>query len=308
MLVSFFRSIKLAFQNFARNFWLSLVTLTIIILSLISINILILLNIFTNTAINNVKEKIDISIYLKPNITDDQSYAIKSKIESFEQVEEVTYISAEQSLENFKKRHLTDDVLLESIEELDDNPLGITLIIKAKNTNNYSQILSKIEGKDFTEYSNWIADKDFNNYKLIIEKLNSASDKIRTVGYAASGILLLITLLIIFNSIRVAIYTHHEEIEIMRLVGATSKFISGPFFAESILYALISWLIVVIITYACLNLAQPYISSFIGVASDFSIVEYYKTNFFTIFGWQLILVVVLSIISASIAIRKYLRT
>ena len=163
MLVSLFRLLKIAFQSFYRNIWLSFATLTVIILSLISVNVLIILNIFTNASIDSVKEKIDISVYLKPNITEDQAYAVKTKIESLDKVEKVLYVSADQALINFKKRHLSDDVLMESIDELDNNPLGITFIIKAKNTNDYPSILLKIEGKEFTEYSNWIADKDFNN-------------------------------------------------------------------------------------------------------------------------------------------------
>jgi len=309
MLVSFFRLLKIAFQNFYRNFWLSFVTLTIIILSLISINILFILNIFTNTAINTVKDKIDISVYLKPNISEDQSFAIKTKIESLPKVKEVSHISADQALENFKKRHFNDDLLLESLDELDDNPLGITLVIKANKIEDYPSILEEIESKDFAEYANWIADKDFNNYKIIIEKLNNISQKIRTIGLIASAILLFITILIIFNTIRVAIYTHHEEIEIMRLVGATSHFISGPFLVESILFGFLSWLVTIIIIYPLLNLLQPYIFSFIGASTGgFDIVEYYNTNFIQIFGWQLILIILLSIISSSIAIRKYLRT
>lgn len=308
MLISFLRSIKLALQNFKRNIWLSLVTLTIVILSLVTINILVILNIFTDVAVKNVKEKIDISIYLKPAVNEDQAYAVKTKIESISQVKEVVYVSKDKALENFKKRHLSDDVLLESIEELEDNPLGITLIIKAADTSDYPKILTQIEGPEFSDYSNWIADKDFNNYRLIIEKLNSISEKIKTVGYIASGILLFITILIIFNSISVAIRNHHEEIEIMRLVGATSHFISGPFLAEAVIYAFFSWFIVIIITYSSLKLIQPYIIKFIGPITDFNIIEYYRANFFQTFGWQLILVTILSLISASIAIRKYLKT
>ena len=307
MLVSLFRLLKIAIQSFYRNIWLSFVTLTIIILSLISVNVLIILNIFTNTAIDNVKEKIDINVYLKPNVSEDQAYAVRTKIESINKVKEVSHISADQALINFKKRHLSDDVLMESIDELSENPLGITFIIKANSVEDYPQILSEIEGQEFSEYSNWIADKDFNDYKIIIQKLNGISQKIRVVGYIASSILLFITLLIIFNSIKITIYTHHEEIEIMRLVGATSNFIRGPFIVESILYALLSWVFVAIIVYSSLKIIQPRIASFIGVGTNFNIVQYYRDNFIQIFGWQLVFIIVLSIVSSAIAIRKYLK-
>ncbi len=308
MLISFFRLLKIAFQNFYRNIWLSLVTLTIIILALLSINILVILNIFTDFAIEQVKDKIDISIYLKSNVNEDQAYAIKSKIESIPEVKEIIYTTAEEALKNFKKRHENDLTLLESLDELENNPLGITFVVKAGDSNDYQKILAQIEGREFDEYSNWITDKDFNNYKIIIEKLNSIAGKIRAVGYIASGILLFITILIIFNSIRVAIYTHHEEIGIMRLVGAASSFIIGPFLAESIMYALISWLAVLIIIYSSLSIIQPYIASFIGATYGFNLTAYYKSHFFQIFAWQLLLIIAISIISSCIAIRKYLRS
>jgi len=277
-------------------------------LSLILINVLIILSIFTNTAINTVKEKVDISIYLKPNIVEDQAYAFKAKIESLPQTKEVEYVSPDLALKRFKERHQKNDTLIESLNELEENPLGITLVVRAKAIDDYPLILEKIEGKNFSEYSNWIADKDFNNYKIIIEKLNSTAKKINTVGLAASAIFLFITVLIIFNTIRVAIYTHKEEIEIMRLVGATSKFINGPFLVESVLYGLLSWAIVIIIMFPILNLFEPYLREFIGTSTgNFSITEYFNANFIKIFGLQLLLIVMLSIISSGIAVRKYLK-
>ncbi|MBU4332729.1 permease-like cell division protein FtsX [Patescibacteria group bacterium] len=309
MFISLFRLTKLTLQNFFRNIWLSIVTLTIVILALISINILITLNVLTNTAVETIKDKIDISLYFKPEVSGDQVYTVKAKIETFDKVANVDYISPDQALVEFRARHEDNPLLMASLDELDGNPLGATLVIKAKNLEDYASILAKIQGPEFGEYANFIQETNFNDYELVIGKLNKFSKKVQTVGIVVIGIFLLITILIIFNTIRIAIYTHQEEISIMRLVGATSWFIRGPFLMESALYGLFAWGITMTIIFPFLNFARPHLMIFLGTQASegFDIVVYFQENFLSIFGFQLVLIVLLSMISSNIAIRRYLR-
>lgn len=304
----FFRLLNITFKNFFRNIWLSIVTLSIVILSLLSINILITLNILTREAIKIVKDKVDISIYFKPEISEDQVYAFKSKVTALDAVKEAKYISSDEALEMFKIRHQNNSLLMDSLGELADNPLGAALVIKARDTDDYIDILADVEAQEFNEYANWIQEKNFNNYKLIIEKLNKITSRIHFIGAVVTALFLFITVLIIFNSIRVAIYTHREEIGIMRLVGATSWFVRGPFLIESVLYGLFAWLIATAIFYPLLKLIQPYLSQFLSAgANGFDIINYFNSRFLELFGWQLSFIILLSMISSSIAIRRYLK-
>lgn len=309
MLISFFRLIKLAIQNFCRNIWLSIVTVTIIVLALFAINVLVVLNVLTDVAIKSLGEKIDISLYFRPEVALDQVFTVKAKIETFANVKAVNCISPDEALNEFTRRHQDNKLLLDSLNELDGNPLGATLIIKAGKLADYQAILANIQGPDFQEYANFIQETDFNDYKAIITKLNNFASKVRTIGLAVIIIFLLITILITFNTIRVAIYTHREEISIMRLVGATSWFISGPFLAESALYGLLAWGVTMGLIFPLLNFVRPHVATFLELetAGGFDLIVYFQENFLSIFGFQLALIVLLAMISSSIAIRKYLR-
>lgn len=301
--VSLYRIFKFAGQGFWRNFWLSLATISIIILTFIAINFLITLNILIDTATNSIKDKIDVSIYFKNDISESQILEVKTYLNSLTQVKELSYISQTQVLENFRKKHQREQVIIESLEELEESPLGATLIVKAKEIRDYPTILQVL---DNSKYNDWILDKNFDDHKEYINRLNNISENIRKVGVLTISIFLLIAALIVFNTIRVAIYTHREEINIMKLVGAANWFIRGPFILEGIFYGLSATALGIAIMYPLLNLIQPYINNFF--LGEFDLINHFNQNFWQIFGLELLGICFLNMLSSSIALRKYLRS
>jgi len=295
--------LKLAKQNFFRNFWLSAATIIVMVLMLFSISFLTGLNILARETIATLKNKIDLSLYLNPNLTENRINDLKTSLENLPAVAEITFVPSEKALEQFKQKYQKNPLILKSLEELNKNPLGAVLIIKARQSTDYQNILDILNQE---EYKEMIQNKDFLDYEKLISVLNRLTKKIQLVGLAASAIFLLIAILIVFNTIRLAIYARQEEIKIMKLVGATSWFIRGPFLLESCLYAFSGWLINSIIFFFLVSVGQPHLNQFLGI--DFNLVNHFKENFLLYFGSQLLLAVLLCIISSWAASKKYLKT
>jgi len=297
------RIIKFACQDFKRNIWLSVITITILAMALFSVNFLIVFRLIADNVVTAVHEKIDVSIYFTPEATAGEVNNVKSSLNKLVEVKKVSYVSPEDALEKFKIEHANDPDILESLEQLDTNPLGASLIIKAKQLDDYPKILEEV---DKPEYQNLIQDKNFDDHRAIISRIDNITKKVETVGLIIIAIFILIAVVIVFNTIKIAIYTHRGEVEIKRLVGATNWFISSPFIVEGIFYSLIACALVIAIIYPLLIIIDPYLIKFFE-GLDFSVLSYFNQHFFAIFGLQLLAVIILNVISSSLAINKYVR-
>ncbi len=302
-LLSITRVIRFALQNFYRNIWLSLVTVTIIVLTLFSLTSLIVLNSGITQAMSSIKNKIDISIYLKNDTLEKDITPIKEKISNYNEVKEVTLISSNEALEKFKQKHVGDTLIQDALKELDKNPLGPTLTVKANDVNLYPTILERLQSE---KIENLVEEIDYDDHKLVIERLEIISQKIRKLGLVISIIFAIISLLVVFNTIRIGIYTHKEEIGIMKLVGAGNWFVRAPFLLEAILYALLGLVVFWILFFVAASFLQPFLSSFF-IDINFNLMNYLTSHFLYIFGFELIMMIILNIISSFIAIGKYLR-
>ena len=302
-LTSIYRILTFAWQSFWRNIWLSVVTITIIVLTFISVNFLIVVNVVTDAAIDIIKNKVDVSLYFRPDVVEPQVLEVETYLSSLAQVKEINYVSQQAALEKFRQQHRDDTTIIESLEELSENPIGATLQIRAKNIEDYPTIIEVVNN---SKYNDLILDKNFDDHNVYIAKIKNLSDNVGKIGFFLSGIFVFIALLIVFNTIRVAIYTHRQEIGVMKLVGATNWFIRSPFLVEAVFYGIIACIAAIIIVYPTLNLIQPHLNSFF-LTEEFNITAYFNQNFWQIFGLELLITVFLNIVSSTIAIRRYLR-
>jgi cell division transport system permease protein len=192
--------------------------------------------------------------------------------------------------------------VIDAVGELDRNPLLPTLIVSAKNANDYGKILAQI---DSSEYSSLIKDKNFEDHQNIIGRINAFSEKARLVGLIFAVFFAVISILLIFNAIRITIYTHREEIGIMRLVGATNSFIRLPFIVESVFYGLFSVVITSALCFIICWLSAPYLNVFFG--GYVPLIEYLRSGGVLVVGLELVGVVILTIISSGMAVARYLK-
>lgn len=300
--LSLIRTVKFSLQDTVRNIWLSLVTVTILMLALFSVNMLLTVKVISDAAIQSIKDKIDVNVYLSTDAKEEEILALKAKIESIKTVKEVSYISKADAMEAFRTKHKADPELMGALSELGKNPLSPTLVIKPKNSDQYDNLISSLNSISDPV----IESRNFDDHRKILGKIDSITNKVSKAGLILSAIFILITILLVYNSIRVAIYTHHREITIMRLVGASNWFVKMPFLVSSFTYTLVGVLSIIILFYPFLNLLQPYIDTFF-IDYNINIVKYFNSNFISIFGLQFAGLAVVNVIASLIAVSKYSR-
>ncbi|MBT5808162.1 ABC transporter permease [Candidatus Uhrbacteria bacterium] len=303
MFISSYRVTKFAAQNFWRNFWLSLITISMLVLTLLTVNILVFTNVITDRAIGFVEDRIEVSVYFHDYATDTSVTSAVEYLRSLSQVRDVETITADEAYDQFVTRHAGDEQILSSIEELDSNPFGPTLVVKAYAAEDFELI---IDALDNPQFSDQIREKDFSNYETLIERINDATDRIRAFGVVLSAIFLLIALLIVFNTVRISIFIHREEIGIMRLVGASNWFIKAPFLLEMMMLSFVAMGVTVGVMYPVVALIEPQFNIYFG-SESVGLVQYFAQNGLTIFGLEFLALVVITMISTSLAMRKYLK-
>jgi cell division transport system permease protein len=299
-LLSFFRVIKFSLQDIARNVWLSIITIIIITLALFSVNLLLAVKILTSATVGAVKEKVDIGLYLKSDAEESRILALKSDISNFDSVKQVDYISKQAAIESFREKHKNDPEILQALLELGKNPLSPSLIIKPKDINNYDDLIVSLNKIN----NDIIESRNFDDHKAILAKINSIADKANEAGLFISSLFVVITILVVYNAVRVAIYTHKREIGIMKLVGASTWFIRAPYLISAMIYALLGVVMIIIVIYPFLNLIQPYLATFFS-GFEVNLLDYYNSNFLMIFGLEFLAASLVNVIASLVAVGKY---
>lgn len=294
--------LKLALQNFFRNFLLSVTSIIIVLLMLLCISLIYGINIIGQQTLSSFKDRMDLGIYLKTNINENLVNELRSELENMPEVKELHYITPEQSLEQFKQRHKNDPLILKSLEELKENPLGATITLKFHDPSSYQKTLSVINR---SEYKDLIQNQDFYDYQKLINAFDRFNQKASYVGLSISGFFIFIAILVIFNTIKLGALSRKKEVKIMRLVGATAWFIRAPFLIESALYAVIAWGLNLAIILTLIFFAQPHIQEFLEL--DINLFLYLKTTGLGFLLALLLYALIVSIIGSSLAIKKYLK-
>ncbi|MBI3250393.1 MAG: ABC transporter permease [Candidatus Andersenbacteria bacterium] len=303
---SSWRILRNALQNFQRNIWLSLATTIIMTLTLIMTSFLYFLNVLGSEVLNTIEEKVDLSATFKDDIAEDQISIIAEDIRSRADVQEARVVTSEQALEDFRARHADDPFIEESLRELEKNPLPSTLFIIAADPRQYQTIASELETE---RYEPFIESVNFENSRTVIERLIAVMSGVRNIGLVTTVVLASLVIMIMFNTIRLAIYSFREEIDIMRLVGASNWFIRGPFIIEAVMVALLSVIVSTFVLYPVLETINPEVQRFFfsGQAEPFSIYSYALSHWTTVIGLEALLAVGLAVFSSLVAIRRYLR-
>lgn len=305
MFLSFIRAATFALRDFWRNFWLSAVTVIILVLTLLMLTVISTIKTVGDEAVTQVKEKVDVAVYFEPNVSEEKILSLKGELTADPRVKEVIYVSPDQALEEFRQQVSASDVISEAIAALDENPLGATLIIRAHDLEDYDQLLAVFERPENKQLLQQ-GDEDFRSNQEVVARLSTLTRNVSRIGYAVSALFVIIAILVIFNTIRIAIYTHREEIGIMKLVGATNAFVRAPFLIESVLYGILAAVITMAVFYPVFNATAPFLERFFA-GYELGIIDYFNSNFLVIFMMLLGFAIVLSVVSSTIAIKRYLR-
>jgi len=301
MFISLKRIIRSGWLSFARNKWLGIATIFIMTMAIFLVSSLFLLKGATNFLVTSLQEKIDISVYFKADSPEKDILALKTELEKNPEVKDVEYLSRDEVLNNFKEKHKSDDVIIQALEEIGDNPLLAVLNIKANQASQYEAITNFLESNPI--YQNLIDKINYRESKALIDRIFSISSGINLAGLVLSLILGFIAILVAFNAIRMAIYSMREDIAMMRLVGASNWFIRGPFIVQGAIAGgisvLISFSLVLIFVFAFSPNAE-------NILGGFNLLHYFVSNLGIIILIQILTGIGLGIVSSIIAIRRYL--
>ena len=299
------RIFKSGLINFWRNGIVSLSSVLVMVVALSMIGSTILLSAFLHSSLKQIQDKIDINVYFRTDTEEVDVLKFKQSIESLPEVLSVSYVSKEEALQEFKKRHENDELTLQALNELSDNPLRPVLNVKAKEPSQYENIAKFLDAQSpLGVGSGAVVEKvNYNDNKAVIDKLTKIIAGVQKLGLVATVILIIISILITFNTIRLAIYTAREEISVMRLVGADNRYIRGPFIIEGILYGVASAVVTVGMFYPITLWIKNNTASFYGGIDLF---QYYVANFWQILSIILVSGVALGAVASIFAVRRYL--
>lgn len=301
-MITLWRIIQAGFRNFLRNAWLSTAATAVMTITLILMTFSYISNSALSSTIKSVTDKIDVSMYLKDSVTPDQVKSLQNRFLSDPNVLSVKYLSKADALASYRKQNSTNPKLLQAISET-DNPLPASIQVKVKNPNNLASIASVIN-----EASIKALQSDAPSYsgdrKATVDRIIHFSDFFKKTSLVASIIFIVISMLIIFNTIRMAIFTRRGEIEIMQLVGATNWFIRGPFIMEAAMYGVLAATLALFFCYSLLLGGASKLSGYIDITST---ITFFKTFPLMVVSIELAAGVLIGTLASFFAMSRHLK-
>ncbi len=305
-LINLERIIKNGFISFGRNIWLAIAAIAMMTITLTILLFAVVANATFNHTITDITSHIDVSVYLKDSVTEKQRSNLVDEIKKQENVKTVEYVSKDEALKAYIRQNTDKPELLAAISET-SNPLPASLSIKPMDPNNLDsikQFLDKPSIKalqsDPTSYSG--------DRKAAIDKITSATHFFQEAGIIGIVVFIIISVLIIFNTIRMAIFNRRDELVIMRLLGATPGYIRGPFVVETMLYGITAALVSVAICWALFAVAsQTLQASSLGLLDIGYASNYFSIYLLHIFIIQILVGILIGASSSAIATRRYLK-
>ncbi len=304
MWINLKRIFKSGFISFCRNAFVSLSSVLIMVVTLFLIGSIIFSSALLKSSLQVIRDKVDVNVYFTTDAPETDILVLKKQLEALPEVSKVEYVSREKALENFRARHENDQITLQALDELSDNPLGAVLNVKAKDTAEYESIANYLNQQNVSRGDGSIIDKvNYFQNKEAIDRLNKLISSGEKVGLVLAVLFALISVLITFNTIRLAIFTSKEEISVMQLVGANYMYIKGPFMVVGILYGITAGILTLILFYPLTFWMNKYTETFFAGNGIFT---YYIHNFGQLFLIIMASGVAIGAVSSYLAVRRYL--
>lgn len=293
-------------KNFVRSGSVSFATVLIMTVTMLIIGLLIFLSAILGATLTAIKDKVDVNVYFVTTASETDIFALEQKLEALPEVADVAYTSREDALTQFRERHASDQLTLQALEELGENPLGASLAIKATDPEQYESIVNFL-AEEPTLSSDGASIVDRINYyqnKVVIDRLSGAIRATERAGLVIALLFALASVVIVFATVRLAIYTARDEIGVMRLVGASNMYIRGPFIVACVIAGLVAAVAALLLFYPASWYAGETLTVWLG---GFNLFAYYLAHFPMIAMTLLGTGVVLGGVSSWFAVRRYLK-
>lgn len=306
MITGLRRVVKAGFVGFWRNAYVSLASIFVITVALFVIGSTMLIDQLLATSLQTLQSKVDINVYFVPDAPQEEIDRVREAVAALPDVESVTYTSREDALNEYRERNQDDEIAMQALTALEENPLGATIAVQARDTSQYESIARFIEEqREQADPQTPVIDEvNFARNKESIDTLTAIIGAVERASLVTMAVLIVAAIIITFNTIRLAIYTAREEISIMRLVGASNAFIRGPFMLQGIMYGFVGAVLSLLILYPILLWLGPRTEAFFEI----NLFTYFVNNFGQIFGVLVGIGIVLGLVSSTLAVARYLRT
>lgn len=305
--ITFGRIIRTGMVNFVRNLWLAIAAMAIMIITLTIILFSVIVNATFGHTVDQIAKQVNISVFLQDSVTDAQAKQFVSDIKKQSDVKRVEYLNKEQANQNFIEQNANNQTLQSAVIET-NNPIPATIHVYPRDLNDIADI-NKFLTKDQYKKLQASGSPSYNgDRKKAIDNITHATNILRRAGVVAVVVFALISVLIIFNTIQMAIFNRRDELQIMRLLGASTWYIRGPFVVESIIYGILSAVASLLIINALFVTASSSLQ-----ATSFGILDIgYSQTYFDQYYWvlltiQLMLGIFIGAASSVIATRRYLK-
>ncbi len=302
MLTSFKRILTFAVNDFGRNKGISIASIFVLTVTIMLVTGLFFFQGLTGYLTSQIQDKIDVTAYFKSGTAEQDILNVKDEIiKTTPSIKNVEYISQDQALATFNANHKDNPVLAKALQEVGDNPFLPSLnITTSGDPLQYAQIANVLQTSDFSKL---IEKVDFSQKKDTIEKVYSITTNINIFGLIFGAILILVAILVVFNTIKLAIENSKEEISAMRIVGASNWFIRGPFVIQGIIYGIFAFIICFLIS----GLFAYFMASKISVVlPGFDMFDFFLANWWIFVLIQLGFGIAVGAGSALIVVKKHL--
>ncbi len=298
------RIFKTGAVNFVRNAWLGMAAIAVMVITLTIILFSIIANATFSDTIATFTDRIDISVYLKDEVTPKQRDNLIGRVKNLENVKSVEYITKAKALQIFKEQNADTPELAQAATE-SDLPAGLK--IKPRDPNRIESIRTFLEGQEVKQQqakeTSYSGDR-----KAAIDKITESTRFFKQAGIVGVVVFAIISMLIIFNTIQMAIFNRRDELTIMRLLGASTNYIRGPFIVESMLYGVVSGIASLFIIHGLFTIsARAFEASSFGLLDISFSNQYFSDNYWKFLGLQLGIGVLIGTVSSLIATRRYLK-
>ena len=304
------RIVKYGTKGFGRNIWLSTAATVVMAITLIILFVTEEASVILTSTAEMMKDKIDITIYLKPNTSQEALDELTAEIQKDPNIKSVETSTSEEEYAKFLEENSGSDDI---INVLDDemtammiDKMQATMRIKVYDVDNLDSIKDTVEnGELFRSYTDKEKAPTYDVNRAEIATITSWARIARTGGIVLAAVFLVISVLIIFSTIRMAIFSRREEIYMMKLVGADKSFIRGPFLVEAEICGVIAGVVAGVISYFGFRFMSPRLEAYgIDVTSINSVLE--SNKLILVFLAFILIGVIIGRISARLAVSKYL--
>ena len=304
------RIVKYGTKGFGRNIWLSTAATAVMSITLIILFVTVVASVILTSTADLMKDKIDITIYFKPNTSQEDLDKLAEEMKSDPNVKSVETSTSEEEYKKFLEENSESEDI---INILDDEmtkmmiaKMQATMRIKVYDVDNLDSIRNRVDnGELFRAYTDKDKAPTYDVNRAEIATINSWARIARTGGVILAAVFLVISILIIFSTIRMAIFSRREEIYMMKLVGADKSFIRGPFLIEAEICGVISGVVACSLSFVGFKILSPKLASYgIDVSVINNVLD--SNQLIIVFLVFIALGIVIGRISARLAVSKYL--